>query len=46
MREDQIELLMSRGMPRWDADTALDAHAIAPNDADAARVTAILGTAK
>jgi len=46
MREDQIELLMSRGMPRWDATTALTAHATAPHDADAIRVTAVLEWAK
>ena len=46
MREDQIELLVSRGMPRWDAATALDAHAKAPHDSDAIRVTSILEWAK
>ena len=40
--EGIIQLLMSRGMPRWDAETALVAYQKDPAGADGCRVASIL----
>ena len=37
-----IELLVSQGMPRWDAETALVAYQSQPEGADGCRVARIL----